>query len=42
MSYNLAGIDVHKKVLMVVVASQADPETRLAEARSGTTGSRCG
>jgi transposase len=39
MSYNLAGIDVHKKVLMVVVADATELEWNFERRRFGTT--RC-
>jgi transposase len=37
MAYKVAGIDVHKKVLMVVVCASSDPEKELERRRFGTT-----
>jgi transposase len=37
MAYKVAGIDVHKKVLMVVVCASSDPERELERRRFGTT-----
>ena len=37
MSYTVAGIDIHKKVLMVVVADVSMPEWQLERRRFGTT-----
>ena len=37
MSYKVAGIDVHKKVLMVVVCEVAEPESLPERRRFGTT-----
>lgn len=37
MAYKVAGIDVHKKVLMVVVAEAGDPELKPERRRFGTT-----
>jgi len=37
MAYKVAGIDVHKKVLMVVVGETSDPEWEPARRRFGTT-----
>jgi len=39
MKFIVAAIDVHKKVLMVVVVDAADPEMVLARRRFGTTAS---
>jgi hypothetical protein len=36
MSYQIAGIDVHKKVLMVVVIDASTPEVKLERRRFGT------
>jgi len=37
MAYKVAGIDVHKKVLMVVVRDVSDPESESQQKRFGTT-----
>ena len=37
MAYKVAGIDVHKKVLMVVVCQSSDPDKELERRRFGTT-----
>ena len=37
MAYKVAGIDVHKKVLMVVVCASSDPERELERRRFGST-----
>ena len=40
MGYKVAGIDVHKKVLMVVVCEVSAPEWKPERRRFGTTPSR--
>ena len=37
MGYRVAGIDVHKKVLMVVVCDVGEPEQEVEGRRFGTT-----
>jgi hypothetical protein len=39
MAYKVAGIDVHKKVLMVVVLETSEPESEPERRRFGTTSS---
>ena len=36
MSHNVAGIDVHKKLLVVVIADSAKPDVVLQSRRFGT------
>ena len=36
MTHNIAGIDVHKKLLVVVIADAAEPDTPLQSRRFGT------
>ena len=37
MSYPIAGIDVHKKILMVVLADAAEPDSPIESRQFGTT-----
>jgi hypothetical protein len=36
MSHNIAGIDVHKKLVVVVIADRAEPDAPLQSRRFGT------